>query len=1166
MRRKSLPLTSLLYLWLIALAAPGLAQVSSATGAVQGTVTDPNGAIVPNATVTLTNQSLGISRKTQTQSDGAYSFPLIQPADGYQVAVEALGFQRKLLLSINVRVTETSVANAQLAVIGASEQVIVTGEDVQPVQTTSATLGGTLPQQVVVSLPLATRNIIDLLGTDAGVASVLSSPSPTGQGSNSLFVAGSRATVNNYVINGVDANNFEFHTLAPGIVPTPSPDSVQEFKTQTSLYDATMGRGSGGNITLITRSGTNKIHGSVYEFHRNRALSANDFFFNKNKAPKPALIQNIFGGSLGGPLPGNTFWFGNYEGARQKNGVSGAITGNLAVLPATRDAASLAQAFGLPVDKIDPVAVKILNAPGPYDGFLFASGTGAAPGKLGSFAFSSPVVFNSNQFTSRLDHDWNVGGGANRISGTYFWSRGRQVNPGGASGASLGQPFSFDFGNDTFSLSDTHTFRPNLLNEFTFGFTWNKRDINNIGGVDINSLGMSRFNQSILQGTPSLGFADQLTCCAVAASADQTQHNASFTVRDLVTYTAGQHSFRFGFEHRRYQFNFKNSSNGQRGSIFFSTGIANTLYGRPAGIDNLALRDFLIGAPSSTSVGSGLRNVGYRARDYVGFVQDDFRATRRLTLNLGLRYDFLGNNTEVHNQIGNFDPALVSPEARLIGGPGLLQGFIAPEDLKGFGTPGVSPSTLNGEDMNNISPRVSFALDVLGNGKLAVRGGYGMYYIRISSGAVLQTISQVPFSLSASLVNSAGAAGLLKDPFARLPLPGEFPLRPTPATLTGINPTTGAPIFNGLLLAVSALDRNVRTPYNQQWNLTTQYEFLPGWVVELGYLGTHGVKLLKNTSVNNALLRNANNPAAFGITTNSSANRDARVSVVGLSAGGLNMYSNGGNSVYHALLATVSHRFSHNLFFKGAYTFAKSIDDYPASAGGDFGAGSSFGNQFISALNRGLSSFDVRHRLAVTYVYQLPGPSKGLLGALFGRWSINGLTTYQSGFPGAIFQSIGTSSLSGTAGFGNVLPNCQLATGGSVSAHLDNYLNAACVQTTPLLAGGATFGPFSLFEGPGDQTYTIDSRGSGRLQGTSSRGVFRNPFQQRWDFSLAKKMPVRKLGESSEVEFRAEFFKLFNTPIFNGPGSTAGTAAFGRITGTIDNSGRQIQFALKLNF
>jgi hypothetical protein len=1153
-------------IWLCALPCLTRAQVSSATGAVQGTVTDQSGAVISNATVTLNNTALGVTRRTTTHTDGSFSFPLTQPADGYEVVVESTGFQRKQLTGVSVRVTETSVVNAQLTVGAASEQVTVSGNDTQPVQTTSGTLGGTLTRQVVVALPLATRNIIDLLGTDAGVASVLSSPSPTGQGSNSLFVAGSRATVNNYVINGVDANNFEFHTLAPGIVPTPSPDSVQEFKTQTSLYDATMGRGSGGNITLVTRSGTNKIHGSAYEFHRDRSLSANDFFFNKAGVQKPALIQNIFGGSLGGPLPKNLFWFGNYEGTRQKNGVSGSITGPLAVLPATRDAASLSQAFGIPADKIDPVAIKFLNAPGPYNGYLFASGTGAAPGKLGTFAYSSPVVFNGNQFTSRLDKDWTIGGGANRLSGAYFWSRGGLVNPGGASTASLGQPYSFDFGNDTFSLTDTHTFSSNLLNEATFGFTWNKRDINGIGGVEISSLGMSRFNQSILQGTPTLSFAEQLPCCAAASSTDQRQHNASFTVRDLVTYTTGPHSFRFGFEHRKYQFNYSGTTLGQRGTIGFSTGVANALYGRPANVDNLSIRDFLIGAPSATSIGSGLRDFGFRAYDLVGFVQDDYRLTRRLTLNLGLRYDFFGNNTEVHNHIGNFDPSLVPADARLTGGLGLLQGFIAPEDLPNFGTPGVSASTLNGQDKNNFSPRISFAYDVRGDGKLAVRGGYGIYYVRISAGAVLQTISQVPFSLNASVVNSASATGLLKDPFPQLPLPSQFPLRPTPATLTGINPTTGAPIFNGLLLSVSALDRNVRTPYTEQWNMTTQYEFLPGWVAEVGYLGTHGVKLLKNTGVNNALLRNANNPGAFGITTNSSANRDARVSVVGLSATGLNMYSNGGNSVYHALLTTVSHRFSRNLFFKAAYTFSKSIDDFPASAGGDFGAGASFGNQFIPALNRGLSAFDVRHRLTVTYVYQLPGPDKGLTGALFGRWAINGLTTYQSGFPGAVFQSIGTSSLSGTAGFGNVLANCQLRSSGSVTGHLDNYLNAACVQTTALLAGGAVFGPLSSIEGPGDQTYTIDPRGSGRLQGTSSRGVFRNPFQQRWDFSLVKKIPVRKLGETGEVEFRAEFFKLFNTPIFNGPSSTAGTSTFGRITSTIDNSGRQIQFALKVNF
>jgi len=1163
MRRKLLPLASLLYLWSIAFAAPGLAQVSSATGAVQGIVTDPNGAIVPNATVTLSNQSLGISRKTQTQSDGAYSFPLIQPADGYQVTVEVLGFQRKVFPEIVVRVTETAVVNIQLTLGSTAEEVVIRGEDAQPVQTTSATLGGTLGGRVITSLPLATRNIIDLLGTDAGVAAALGSPSPTGQGSNSLFVAGARATANNYVINGVDANNYEFHTLAPGIVPTPSPDSVQEFKTQTSLFDATMGRGSGGNINLITRSGTKEIHGGVYEFHRDRALSANDFFLNRSSQPKPALIQNIFGGSLGGSLPKNFFYFGNYEGARQKNGVSGSVTGRAPVLPEKRDAASLAAAFGLPVDRIDPVAVKLLNAPGPYGGYLFASGQGT-PGKLGTFAFSAPVVFNGDQFTTRIDKDWTLAGGANRVSGAYFWSRGRLVNPGGAVPGTLGQAYSFDFGNDTFSLNDTHTFRSNLFNEFTYGFAWHKRDINAIGGVTLGDVGMRRFNQAFFDRTPTLGFTDgSLTCCGYGTSANQTQHNASFNIRDMITWIKGQHSLRFGFEHRRYQFNF--NAPVSRGSLTFSNIFANALGPRPANVDDLAIRDLLIGAPSFISAGSGANNVGYRARDQIGFVQDDYRVTQRLTLNLGLRYEFLGNNFEVQNRLGNFDPSLVPDEAKRTGGPDLLKGFIAPAGLKGFGTPGVSRSTMKDDDLNNFAPRVSFALDLFGNGKAALRGGYAVFFQRVAAGSTLQTISSVPFALNTTITNTT-RTGILNDPFPALPVPTEFPLLPTPPTLTGINAATGAPVFTGLRLSVSAVDRNMRTPYTQQWNLTTQYEFLPRWVAELGYLGSHGVKLLNGVSLNNALLRNANNPAAFGVVTNSSANREARVPIVGFTDGGIFWITNGGNSIYHAMLLSVNHQFSRGLFFKGAYTFSKSIDNYPANAGFDIG-GTAAGNQFIPALNRGLSAFDVRHRFVVTYVYDLPGPRKGLMGAFFGGWTISGMTTYQSGLPGSIFQSIGATSLSGTAGYGNVLPGCQLVnTGGDVQNRLNNYLNAACVSATPLLTGGTTFGPLSPFEGPGDQTYTIDSRGSGRLQGASGRGIFRAPFQQRWDFSLARRFPLRLLGEAGNVEFRAEFFKLFNTPIFNGPGSTVGTATFGLITSTVDNTGRQAQFALKLNF
>jgi len=1144
------PTVSFVCFWMCALACCAYAQVSSATGAIQGTVTDPRGAVVPNATVTLTNAALGLTRKTTTQSDGAYSFPLTQPADGYQVAVEAPGFQRKLLLSVSVRVTETSVANVQLAVIGASEQIVVTGEDVQTIQTTNPTLGGTLGPEVIAALPLNTRNPLQLLATDAGVAST--------PGSTTLFVAGNRSTFNNFVLNGVDANNFEFGSLSS--VPTPNPDSVREFRTQTSLYDATQGRGSGANITLVTRSGSSKIHGNVYEFHRDSSVAANDFFLNRNNRKRPFLLRNQFGASTGGPFPGEkSFWFLNYEGSRQRN--VGSITGFLPVLPATRDAASLAAAFNLPADKIDPVAVKILNLPGPYDGLLVPNGAGVPAGRLGTFAFTATSLLDTDQGTARIDHDMSVWGRDNHITANLFFSRSDSFSPiGGSSG--LGTGSVFHIAQHSFSLSAATTFNSRLINELTMGTTLGFRDGNNgVNAPKLSAIGMSRFNGALFPEIPSFSFSDQLGGLGQATNPGPRQHTPSVTIRDMVSYLRGKHSFRFGFETRHYQFNYAQAFLA-RGSISFGTQFATTLYPQPAGAPNLSFRDFLIGAPSSISIASGTSDRGFRASDFVGFVQDDIRLTRRLTLNLGLRYDFLGNISEKRGRLGNFDPALVTPEALLTGGPGLLKGFISPESLPGFGTPGVRDTTLYGEDKNNFAPRIGFAYDALGSGKLAVRGGYGIYYIRLSAIPALQLTSQPPFVQQISQIGLG--AGTLNNPFPALPLPNEFPALPIAPRLTGINPATGAPVFDRVTsLSVTAFERSLRTPYSQQWNLTVEYEFLPKWTVELGYLGTHGIKLFNTQSINNALLRNANNPGPFGVVTNSFANQLARVPIVGFSPSGITMITGSAKSFYNAFLLTVNHRFSRGLFFKGAYTFAKSLDNN--SAGSDFDIGGLSGFQLLPDLNKGLSDHDVRHRVAITYVYDLPGPGKSWLRHVLGKWSISGTSSFQTGYPGSVTQFAG-SSFSGSSGRANLIPGCNLLTSGRVTERLDNYLNIACVQQTPLLAGGTTFGPLSSQEGPGDQTYTVDPLGNGRLQGTSGRGVFRGPFQSRWDFGLAKKVPLRGiLGESGNLEFRSEFFNLLNHPIFAAPSGNSNPATFGRITNTLGIA-RQIQFALKLNF
>jgi hypothetical protein len=1140
------------------------AQVSSSTGAVRGVVTDPNGAVIPGAKVVLTNANISFNRETTTGSDGSFEFALIQPASGYHIEITAPGFEREALSDLTVQVTETTNANAQLKIGGVSQEVVVTG-DTEPIQTTSATLGGVISSHVVSELPLPTRNIFDLMATDAGVAATLTSPSATIlQGAQALMVAGSRATSNNYTLNGVDANNFEFHTLANGIVPVPNPDAVQEFRTQTSLYDATTGFSSGGNISVVVKSGTKNLHGNVYEYNRDSFLNANDFFFNADGAPRPYLEHNQFGGSLGGPLPGKTFWFANFEGIRERNGIAGAVTGNLPVLPTVRTAANLAQIFGVPASAVDPVAVKILNAPGPYNGLLFPSGVGAPIGQIGTYAFSSPAQYSANQLNTRVDHDMILFGHDNHIYGSVLYSNADFVNPNGGSAGTLGQPYQYLFNNSSFALNDTQLFSPTLINEMTFGFTFNKRDISGLpGAVTSADVGMSRFNSSIFPPLSSFFFTDQNSCCGYAVSADERQHNASFDYRDMVSYVRGKHNFRMGFETRAYQFNFTSPTD--RGTLVFTNAFADALYGPPPpGIADSSFRDFLIGAPIESAISSGLTTFGFRARDYVGFFQDDYHVTRRLTLNLGIRYDYLGNVSEVHNEISNFDPSLVSPEAREFGGAGLRAGFISPAGLPVYGTPGVTASTIDPHGKTPFAPRASFAYDVLGNGKLAVRGGYGVYFSRSAAGGPLQTISNPPFDIGVVNFGSLGTK-ILSNPFPTLPLPSAFPTFPTFPVLTGI--VDDVPQFSSTQLSASTIQRNLRTPYIQEWNFTIQYEFLPKWTVELGYIGNHGLFLAATQLTNNALLVNANNPGPFGLTTNDASNRDARAPIPAFGADGIFEITDSGKSFYDALLLTVSHQFGHGLFFKAAYTWSKNLDNYPASTGFDIN-GNAAGNQFIEDLNKGPAAQDIPQRLVITYVYDLPSPKEGrILKAALGGWTFSGIATLQSGFPGTIFQNTDGNTLSGNDGYGVLIPGCQLVNSGSVTSKLNDYLNPACVTSTPLLSGGTKFGPLSKYEGPGNQFYTITPGGVGQLQGTSTRGAFFAPFQKRWDVGLSKRFFVSALGEGGNIEFKAQAFKITNTPIFNGPtDTTVGDAAFGRITSTIDNSGRQLQFAIKLNF
>jgi hypothetical protein len=1144
MLRLKLGLTIFFIAFFLSVAVRSFGQASTSTGDIQGIVSDSSGSLITNARVVLTNPSLSLERQTTTQSEGRYTFPLLQPGSGYHITIQADGFKEQVLKDLSVRITENTVANARLSIGEASQHVEVSG-DAEPIATTSATLGGTVGTRVITSLPLPTRNVLDILGTDAGVLTAFDSPASTIiQGSNTVYVAGARATSNNYLLNGVDANNFEFQTLAPGVVPIPSPDSLEEFRTQTSLYDATSGYSSGGNINLVTRSGTDRYHGVVYDFLRNTAFNANDYFLNAKGQARPTLIQNQFGGSFGGYIPKiqRTFFFVNYEGMRQKNGITGTTTGNVPVLPATINASTLAAAFNLSPSAIDPVAVNLLNQPGSYGGYLYPRGVGAV-GTTVSYAYSRPVILNSDQVSSRIDHDFTISGQTNHLTATGFVHNQLYTDPSGDGG----QPYNYPLGSQHATVSDTHIFSSNLFNEAIYGYNWDRRDIEAApGGVTLADVGMTRSNASVTDLLPNFTITSLLAPFGYAANVVHPQHAASFDFRDTLSWIKKQHTFRAGFENRREEFN--DGIYVPRGSLSFTGGVLAT--------GSTAFQDFLAGAPSAITFLSGVSRLDFRAHDYIAFLQDDYHAVPRLTLNLGLRYDNLGNPYEIKNRITNFDPSLLSPSALQTGGPGLQAAFVT------AGQNGVSRDTMLNTNYGSYSPRVGLAYDVFGDGKLAVRSGFGIYYQATGYALQLANSGNPPFQLSTSNASNM-ATRILANPFPALPLPNQFPIYPTFPTVTGLS-STGAPVSTGPALSVAAIDRHIRSPYSESWNLTVEGEFAPGWTVEVGYLGSNGVRQTTNTQQNTPLLVNSSSPGRFGLTTNSGKNREARVPIAGVSSAGYSYLTNNANSSFNALIATLNHRFSKGFLVKAAYTFSKSIDNFDASSSTNY-SGSALGNPYSLEANRGDSEQDIPNRLVFTYVWDLPGFKKGLLSPVLGHWALAGISTFQNGAAGVITNSSSTNSFDTAAGYGVLTPGCQLVASGHIQDHLNNFLSSTCATAQPLLAAGAVLSDFSPYETAGTQNFTVGT-GGGTLLGPSTRGSFFAPFQERSDVTLSKSWPVKGLGESGNIEFRAEAFKVFNNPIFSAPASAVGTSTFGTITSTIDNTGRQMQFALKASF
>ena len=1170
-----------------------------ATGAITGTVQDQSGAVVANADVRIINQDTGtVTRITKTDATGSFTATLL-PVATYTVQIANAGFRDAKIPDIVVRVTETTRMTAKLVPLQVLEKVEVQAL-VQTVETTTATTGQAIESKTIRDLPLATQNFQQLLTLSSGAQSELNASAQLGRGNVRVIVNGQREDNNNYLIEGISATDYNVAQATN--IPLPNPDVIQEFKVQTSLYDASQGRNGGGNVNAILKSGTRTFHGDVYEFFRNDALNANEYFLNRAGQARPPVKQNIFGGSFGGPIGKEAqagFFFVNYQGTRQRSGLSPGtlISSTLPVIPASvrNDAtmdAQLEAAFG--VTSIDPVVHKLLlfqsNQFGaPANGYLFP----ALRGNLGDFApfiVSKPGKYTEDQFTANWDREFRSGN--DKLSARFFFSNGEQLLPFGAGGlqASLGGtlassisatdlnfPYDIPLNDRFFSLNETHLFSPSLVNDFRFGFVRINNSLINVPPITADDLGIDRPMSNVTKSIYKFSLSSFQMGPTPPADQFQIQNNYNFV--DTVSWVKGAHSFRFGGEYTRVNLDkkFPQVFNGQ---LFFGT----TADGETD------FQHFLEGSATGSFGGGGVFNHKYRNNNYGFFVQDDWKARQDLTLNLGLRTEIMGAFYDDACHIGNFDPQL--------GNSGQYP-FVYGKCANKLSVPGLTGAGNNTTYRNNyatgIGPRVGFAWDVLGHHNTTLRGGFGIYYVREDVGTVDQLSFQAPFLPIAGLPNNAGCLGTFFAPAGpntppqclsnganlnALPAgnvldPGFVPCLGVLQSFPG-NDTTQFPNYGcangspGLVpsndLFVLTVPRHFVTPSTQQWNLTMQRELGKQWVLEVGYVGTHSLHLRETSTNIQAKLATAANPVIvtaqdgtqIPITSSTASNGPARSVLQGVNGyGGFQIFANDAYSHYNSLQATLSRRWGAG-YFQGAYTFSKALD---ATSTGNTALNTAFNDESNIRNSYGLADFDRKHRLSVSYNYDLPifRSATGAKRVLLADWTISGVTIFQSGTPFSVLDSAAGSAylatfLSFAALGADLAPGRTIATGlthGDIHNRLDGYIDIHNFATAP------PADPAGCAADPTGAACTTQF-------GTLRRNIYRGPFQQNWDFSLIKHF---RLTERQNLRFTADFFNLWNHANFANPASAdlENPGAFGKINSTVGTP-RLIQFSLRYSF
>jgi len=1044
---------------------------------IVGVVSDTSRAVIAGATVTITNVSTGRHGVATTDAGGRYNFTGL-PVGEYRVDATQAGFKKVVQTGVNLTAAESLTVDLTLEIGQVTDTVEVSGA-VTNLETVSSAIRSVVTHELIEDLPLNGRNALQLQTLLPGAINQTGARVSLSQ-EDGVSVNGARGNDNNVLLDG--GHNNDLYDGTPTSMP--NPDALQEFSVLSSSFSAEYGRGAGSLVTAVTKSGTNAIHGSLYEYFRNDKLDARSFFGHAGLVNKPTLKRNQYGTSAGGPvIKDRTFLFFSWESLREKS----AVTNTGQVLPtAAERSGDFSQSKTKPIDPLTGV-----RFPGDI---IPASRQSKAAVSIGNLLFPLPningnqLIFNApasdtrDQYVARFDHAFTSN---DRIYVSYFYYDTYTK-------ANAGLPVFNGFNNWTNNHlvgNYTKILSATIINSFTY---------------TLNRLAFARAADPILPdqfpGKPpevAPGLRYQYFGVNTSPQAPQypystrlgsfsgyfsTGGNTYFDVvptaheiRDTVTITKGAHLIKMGFDFAL--------SEASRHEIFNADGASFDFNGSRAGN---GFAEWLLGLPTSFQQYSTLRTDN-QYKSVGAFIQDDWKVHPNLTLNLGLRYEPYFGIHDGHNEIIAYRPGVQSTKY-----PNAPLGLVVPGD------PGVSSTTYD-KDWNNVGPRIGFAWLPFGGGsKLTVRSAYGVFYNTERGYLLNETQLNQPFVLNVSIPNPPS----FENPFANFPGGNPYPFTP---------PTTDEQRKAYKFILPMPISRffnaDAATPYNQQWNFSLQRE-LPGEVVlTTAYVGSKGTKLWINRELNPAVFIPGNGPDGRALSTN--GNIDSRR--LNRNFQGIDEAATTGNSTYHSLQISATRRFLRGFYILSNYTWSKALDYESLDRNASLPQ-----NPNNLRAEHGPADFDRRHNFVTSFIYQFPSPwSSGIASKLTSGWSTNGIFRYLSGSPLTIVPGTDRALQGGGGQRVNVLGNPMFASGRSFDQQRAQYFNTAAFAL-PVLG---TFG-------------------------NEGRNALHGPGQYNLDLSIFKSTRVT---ERARAEFRLEMFNALNHANLGNPNNTLNSSAFGRI-------------------